>query len=47
MSSGAITDTTTRPYWIGVCEECDSVKRFDTERERDLWQLFHAHQENS
>jgi hypothetical protein len=31
--------------YIGECHECRQAKSFRTERERDLWQRNHAHQE--
>lgn len=33
--------------FIGICAECYSVKAFDTERERDLWEKFHPHLEEA
>jgi hypothetical protein len=32
-------------YFMGVCDECRQAKPFRTERERDLWEKFHAHEE--
>lgn len=28
---------------LGLCDECRQVKTFGTERERELWQKYHAH----
>jgi len=32
--------------YYAVCSECNSVKSFATERERDGWQLHHPHEWN-
>lgn len=32
--------------YVGMCAECNSVKLFDSERDRDLWSMFHPHLEN-
>ena len=32
--------------FYGMCDECASVKSFTNERDRDLWEKFHPHQEN-
>jgi hypothetical protein len=43
-----MTETTVaglKPF-IGMCHECLTVKEFPTERERDLWEKFHPHQES-
>lgn len=31
--------------YIGMCDECYSVKSFDTQAQRDLWEKYHAHDE--
>lgn len=33
-------------YFIGICDECRQAKPFATERERDLWEQNHPHQED-
>lgn len=33
----------TAPVFTGLCFECFSAKQFGTERERDQWEQFHAH----
>jgi len=30
-------------WYMGICDECHQAKPFATERERDLWEQFHAH----
>lgn len=32
-------------YWMGFCDECRQAKPFKTERERDLWERNHYHEE--
>jgi hypothetical protein len=32
-------------YFMGVCDECRQAMPFATERERDVWQRNHTHQE--
>lgn len=32
--------------FIGICDACCSVKVFNTDRERELWERFHPHQED-
>lgn len=29
--------------WVGLCDECCSAKPFASERERDLWERHHTH----
>ncbi|WP_166462060.1 hypothetical protein [Mycobacterium paragordonae] len=44
--TGAITDPVDMPvptHYIGICDECQSVKSFPTERARDLWERHHPH----
>ena len=32
--------------FLGVCDECRQAKSFSTERDRELWQKFHPHDED-
>jgi hypothetical protein len=32
--------------FIGTCDECHQAKTFCTERERELWERNHPHQED-
>lgn len=29
--------------WLGICDTCRQARNFNSERERDLWQKFHPH----
>lgn len=33
-------------FWLAICDQCRQSKAFRSERERDLWDRNHAHQED-
>lgn len=45
MSRESIAERTPAHY-IGFCDECRQAKTFSSERERELWQKFHPHEED-
>jgi hypothetical protein len=30
-------------HFIGICDECRTVKTFTTSRARELWETYHPH----
>jgi hypothetical protein len=34
-------------YYMGFCDVCRSAKTFTSQKERDGWEKFHPHGENS
>lgn len=30
-------------HYVAICDECRTVKTFGSERERELWEKFHTH----
>lgn len=38
--------TETQAFYRVVCDECRSIRVFTTERQRDLWEKHHTHDQS-